>query len=314
MEKTNDMKEMVGRVVLDLTDYPGEDLYSDGQIEDILLDIAQNHEPSEFNEVIAQKKDWAVLYHFSHIRTNIISWYPFKGTEKVLEIGSGCGAITGALAEAAGSVTCVELSRKRSLINANRHKDKDNIEIRLGNFQDVEKRLDDDYDIITLIGVLEYACNYISSEEPYVDFLAQILRHLKPGGRLIIAIENRLGMKYFAGATEDHSGRYFEGIEGYYAESRARTFARPELEKVLAKAGITKSEWYYPFPDYKLPMTIYSDGYLPKNGELKSFISNYDRQRMLLFDEGRAMESMCDGDLFPIFSNSYLVVAEGGER
>ena len=31
-------------------------------------------------------------------------------------------------------------------------------------------------------------------------------RHLKEGGRILLAIENRLGMKYFAGCTEDKRG------------------------------------------------------------------------------------------------------------
>jgi protein-L-isoaspartate O-methyltransferase len=304
-------QEKIGGVILNLNDYPGQDLYSDGAIEDVLLDIAMHTDPADYDKVIAQKKDWAILYHFSKIRTNILSWMPMTGNEKVLEIGSGCGAITGVLSEMAGSVTCVELSKKRSLVNAYRNKDKENIEIRLGNFQDVEKGLESDYDMITLIGVLEYANNYIDSPEPYVDFLKQIRKHLKKGGKLVIAIENRLGMKYFAGATEDHSGRYFEGIEGYGENSRAKTFARPELENILMRAGLTKGEWYYPFPDYKLPMTIYSDEYLPKSGDLKNFISNFDRERMILFDEGKAMETMADGGMFPIFSNSYLVIAEG---
>ena len=49
---------------------------------------------------------------FLHIRENILSWIPFTGEEKVLEIGSGCGAVTGALCERAKEVTCIELSMK----------------------------------------------------------------------------------------------------------------------------------------------------------------------------------------------------------
>ena len=307
------LEEKVGKVTLDLTDYPGEDLYSDGAIEDRLLEIAKECEPGCYDKAIEEAADWAVLYHFSPIRTNILSWLPTTGREKALEIGAGCGAITGCLADKCASVTCVELSKKRSLINAWRNREKDNITIRLGNYQDVEKKLDADYDLITLIGVLEYAVLYIDSPDPYADFLRQIMSHLKRGGRLVIAIENRLGMKYFAGATEDHSGRFFEGLEGYYEDSRARTFARPELEEVMARAGIRTSTFYYPFPDYKLPMSIYSDQYLPKTGELKNYLMNFDRQRLLLFDEGRALETMTEGGLFPVFSNSYLVIAQGDQ-
>ena len=61
--------------------------------------------------------------------------------DKVLEVGSGCGAITGALARKAGSVTCVDLSKKRSMINAYRHSDYDNITIHVGNFPDISSTL-----------------------------------------------------------------------------------------------------------------------------------------------------------------------------
>ena len=49
-------------------------------------------------------------------------------------------------------------------------------------------------------------------------------KHLHAGGRIVIAIENRMGLKYLAGCREDHLGTYFSGIEGYNSESVARTF------------------------------------------------------------------------------------------
>ena len=113
----------------------------------------------------------------------------------MLEIGSGCGAITGTLADKAKKVTCIELSKKRSLINAYRNKDKDNIEILVGNFEDIEKDIVEKYDYITLIGVFEYGEAYISSEKPYENFLKIISKHLKENGKIIIAIENKLGSK-----------------------------------------------------------------------------------------------------------------------
>lgn len=83
------MGEKIGKVFLDDTLYPGQDLYSDGAIEDELLEIARDYHPEEFNRVIRERESWPILYHFSHIRENILSWLPFTGEEKVLEIGSG---------------------------------------------------------------------------------------------------------------------------------------------------------------------------------------------------------------------------------
>ncbi len=46
----------------------------------------------------------------------------FKKDASVLEIGAGCGAISGVLCRNAKHVTSVDLSKRRSLINANRNK------------------------------------------------------------------------------------------------------------------------------------------------------------------------------------------------
>ncbi|MFR2955052.1 MAG: class I SAM-dependent methyltransferase [Lachnospiraceae bacterium] len=258
--------------------------------------------------MIVEKKSWPILYHFSYLRENIIRWLPMNGSENVLEIGAGPGAITGALCEKARQVTVIDLSKKRCLINAYRHKDCDNLHFLVGNFQDIEPKLTEQYDLITLIGVFEYAQFSIQSEDPFVDYLKRIRTHLAPGGRLVIAIENRIGLKYWAGATEDHTGIYFEGLEGYPTTNYVRTFSKPELEQVIRRAGLSSMEFYYPYPDYKFPERIYSDAYLPKKGELNRNRQNFDRERIQLFSEERVYDTLIESGLFPQFSNSFLVV------
>ncbi|MDO4647465.1 MAG: class I SAM-dependent methyltransferase [Eubacteriales bacterium] len=300
----------IGNVTIDDTYYPGEDLYSDGPVEEELLEIARTHSEEELNSVIADRKSWPVLYHFSHIRQNILEWIPFKKSDKVLEIGAGCGAITGAIAKKAGSVTCIDLSMMRSRINAYRNQEYDNVRIMVGNFLTIEEKLTETYDYITLIGVFEYAEGYMGSEDPYRKMLRCIGKHLAPGGKIIIAIENRLGLKYWAGATEDHFGVTFAGLEGYPHHHGVKTFSRKELSDMLCETGDYDQTFYYPYPDYKLPMTIYSDKKLPEIGELTSFAPNYDRARLALFSEPNAWNSILEAGLFPEFSNSFLVVAE----
>ena len=306
------MREQIGKVTLDDTWYPGEDYYSDGPVEEELLQIAKSvSSEAEYNRIIAKKKSWPILYHFSHIRHNIVSWIPMGEKDRVLEIGAGCGAITGALARKAGSVTCVELSKKRSLINAYRNRQYGNIEILVGAFEEVERHLlKDSYQFITLIGVFEYAACYTDHEKPFHYMLSLIREHLAPGGKVVLAIENRLGLKYFAGCAEDHVGRYFEGIEGYPNTTDVHTFSKRELTKLFDEVGGYEYRSYYPYPDYKFPYSIYSDHYLPRKGELKDNRCNYDQRRLGLFDEARVFDSLIDNELFPEFSNSFLVLLE----
>jgi len=302
-------QERIGRVVLDYRYYPSEDKYTDGAIEDEMLQIARDCDPKDYERVIVERKSWPILYHFSYLRENIISWLPMTGRERVLEVGGGPGAITGALCRRAAQVTVVDLSKKRCLINAYRHRDCGNLMFYVGNFQDIEPNLTDEYDLITLIGVFEYAQFSIQSESPFVDYLSRIRSHLAPGGRLVIAIENRLGLKYWAGAAEDHTGVFFEGLEGYPTTDYVRTFSKPELEGLLREAGFGKTEFYYPYPDYKFVERIYSDACLPKKGELNRNRQNLDRERMQVFCEERVFDSLIDSGLFPQFSNSFLVIA-----
>ena len=300
---------MINKVRIDTTHYPGEDLYSDGIIEDRILKLVQDNPVTDYNQVITTENDWAVLYHLSSIRENIIEWLPITKEDSVLEIGAGCGAITGALCRKAKEVECIDLSKKRSLINATRNSEAENLTIRLGNFQDVAKNTDRKYDWITLIGVFEYGRYYIESDNPYVDFLKMVKAMLSDNGRLVIAIENRLGLKYFAGCTEDHSGKLFDGLEGYRDGGHAETFSKKELRAMLKASGFKNEQFYYPYPDYKLPLSIYSDEYLPKVGELSNNLNNFDRQRLIVFDEEKAFDSVIEAGLFGELSNSFLIIA-----
>lgn len=297
----------IGKASLDLTYWSGKDLYSDGPIEDEILAFVRDNPPSEYESFIEKRRDWAVLYHLSYLRQNILASVGIGKDDTVLEIGAGMGAITGKLCENAKAVTCVELSKKRSEINAYRNRNFDNLKILVGNFQTVEAYLEEKFDVVTLIGVFEYGSLYIDSSEPYKDFLNIAMSHLKPGGRLYIAIENRLGLKYFAGCREDHVGRNFEGIEGYTNTKGAVTFSREEFEKLFAECGVKDYRFMYPYPDYKFPMQIFTDEWLPKSGDLTMNLMNMDQSRYMLFDESKAYDSFVGTDYFKTFSNSFLI-------
>ncbi len=311
-ELLSKLPAQIGKVKLDYQFYPGKDLYSDGEIEDKILSIVKNAAHVEYPSIIEESRSWPILYHLSSLRGNIVDWLPIKPTDKVLEIGSGCGVITEKLAEKAKSVTCVDLSAKRSRINAYRNQDKDNIEIHVGNFSDIEPSLEEDYDFACMIGVFEYGQSYIHTKTPYEDFLKIMMKHVKKEGCIVIAIENKFGLKYWAGCQEDHAGAYFCGLEGYPEGGSARTFTRPGLEKIFKNCGVKNYSFYYPYPDYKFPTVIYSDRRLPHQGELTDNIRNFDRDRMVLFNEKYVFDGTIQDGLFDVFSNSYLVMI-GGE-
>ena len=79
--------EEIGKIRLDLTHYPGEDLYCDGDVEDELLKITRDYAEVEYQRIIEERRSWPVLYHLSGLRENIVEWLPIGSNDKVLEIG-----------------------------------------------------------------------------------------------------------------------------------------------------------------------------------------------------------------------------------
>jgi len=297
----------IGKVLLKYFSNINENTYSDGDIEVEMLEMVKNKE--DIIEIIKKDNRWPILYHFSSIRKQIISWMPFPAGTTVLEIGAGCGAITGELCEKATKVTAIELSERRAEIIANRYQEKDNLEIYVGNFNDIQFG-DSMYDVITLIGVLEYAEKFTPGSYPYRSFLSKVKGLLKEDGQLVIAIENKYGLKYWAGSREDHTGVYFDGIENYPSGQGVRTFGKKELTDLLTSVGFSSQKYYYPLPDYKMPEQIFSEDYLPQIGEMNHLFHNYDADKLELYNEKAVFEGIIREEQFEFFANSFLVVCK----
>ena len=145
----------------------------------------------------------------------------------------------------------MELSKRRATATLLRCRERENLEIIVGNLNDI--CFDKKFDYITLIGVLEYQGQYTDTEHPFTDFLKEIKGLLKPEGKLLIAIENKYGLKYWCGAGEDHTGVPFDSINQYrIGNKNARTFSREELDGLIKESGFRSTYFYYPMPDYKL--------------------------------------------------------------
>ena len=107
--------------------------YSDGDIEQEMLEMVRSGDVDWYAD-----NRWPVVYHFSHLRHNILNWYPFKSDAKILEVGAGCGALTGLLCDKAAHVTALELTKIRARINFERHKQYEQLEVVVADFNNYE--------------------------------------------------------------------------------------------------------------------------------------------------------------------------------
>ena len=216
-------------------------------------------------EIQAYCTDWAHMYHLGRARANVLR--PFERLLKnvdVLEIGAGCGAITRFLGECGARTTAIERNSRRAAIARSRTRDLENVCVFEETFS--RFRCDKKFDVITMIGVLEYANVLVSGKDPLSVILERVRSLLKPEGLLIVAIENRLGLKYFAGAPEGHVWQPMYGIEGRYGKHQPQTFSKKVLAGLLARAGFVFTKFLAPFPDYKFASSIVTERGIAHDG------------------------------------------------
>ncbi|MDD3417202.1 MAG: class I SAM-dependent methyltransferase [Lachnospiraceae bacterium] len=284
---------------LNIDNYSGNDVYNDGNIEELLLRHYKDGEYIDFNSDEA-------FYLTTNIRSNILNWYPFNKKDDVLEVGCGCGTLTDLLCNKCGTVHSIDGSKRRAEITYERNKKHDNLYVYAGNFAEIE--LERKFDYIILIGVFEYA-KWFYEVDPFNTFMQQIVGKLKTNGKILLAIENRYGLKYWAGANEDHIRKPYVGLSGYDHYS-VSTFGKSEIEEIFSANGISKVKYFYPYPDYKLPLIIYSDERLPKQEEIKD-LPFFTYGNNVQFDLNLCQKGLLENNQFGFFSNSFLIEAGG---
>ncbi len=293
--------------------------YTDGKrAEDYLKKSIDNASDlsSTSTELQGLIRDWSSRYHLSPTRGNLFRALSMRPGSSILELGSGCGAITRCLGENDVSVTAIEGSHQRAQISKSRCRDLENVEVVSSNFDDLA--FENKFDIVTLIGVLEYSHMFCrGQDDPFSWVLNRAWNHLDDDGVLVIAIENQLGIKYLSGCGEDHLGDRFCGIEGYPDDKGARTFGKHELVDLVESCGFVDHELLLPFPDYKLPSTLINakscGAKLAKHLNLAGWCDqpyeDYVNPREHLFHDHLGLDTMAANGLLADHANSFLLIA-----
>ncbi|MBE7411774.1 MAG: class I SAM-dependent methyltransferase [Leptospiraceae bacterium] len=294
--------------------------YSDGEkVENYILhSIQKSKDRSTFSsELKGYIKDWPSLYHLSNRRANILK--PFANIlqgKTVLEIGCGCGALSRFLGEIGATLISVEGSYRRSQIARERCKDLENVEVVCGTSEDITKLKN--FDFVILNGVLEYSTMFLGEDGPS-QLLKSCHNQLKENGALILAIENRLGLKYLSGQNEDHAGKPMYGINDSYDRGEFKTWGRHELLSLISISGFKETQEYIPLPDYKLPVSIVTP-YGWKNFQeelmmlaIDSVSEDPQRKSEDSFSLEMGYKNTWSNGLALELSNSFLMVAQKGD-
>lgn len=292
---------------------------------DICRYIAENCQ-DDYDSLISKDDRWKVLYHLTRMRKSLLNWYVFKENSVLLEIGGAFGALTGLFCDKCKQVVSIERFLNKAEQIYERHKHRDNLTVYAGRIEDIP--LTEKFDYITVIGVLEYikafwnSGNNRSVAELCSEYLSELRRLLKPDGKILLAVENRYGLKYFCGAPEPHTGIPFSGINGYperypegYPEKvKGYSFSKRELIRIIEGAGFPFYKFYFPLPDYKLPQLIYSQDYIPESSIRERVLPYYQDPSSLLAYENDIYDDIIENNVFDFFSNSFLVECSASQE
>ena len=211
----------------------------------------------------------------SQFKKNIISWYPIEEKQKVLEIENSEEVVK-------------ELKKKTSEV----------VSIDLKHISNAPKN---EFDYVVLIGILEK----LSTENEILKVLNCASKSLKQNGKILLAMKNKFGMKYWSGEKFNSKVESYDTIEN----SNENVLSITKIKKILNNLNL-KYKFYYPLPDYELTNVIYTDEFMPSNDSIDSRVITYcESGKILNFSERKAYKQLIENDdkLFPFFSNSFFI-------
>ncbi len=200
---------------------------------------------------------------------------------KVLDIGSGLGGLTIALARKF-DVTASDTNPYTLKFIKYRAK-QEKVKIKTKKIPQIHKPLPfkKKFDVVVMNGVLEWTAKKVKGnvENIHLQVLKNVQKVLKDKGIFILAIENRLAKDWFKGKPSHvYNIKYLDLLPRFLANwickiknnhpYRTYIYTKFGYKKLLKKAGFSNLEFYEAHPSYQKPKKIRK----PKNLFVNSYI------------------------------------------
>ncbi len=278
--------------------------------EEKLLELLLKYSEAQRNDYLRRNSDCFFISALSGLRANSIEWIPVDSSENVLVVGAGYGEIVPTLAQKCNSITCFDSEMSKILINKARNSGYDNVIYYIADDAEAFYRSlgEKKFDYIFIVGAFENAAKYYPQEnDPQIKMLEHAKSHLTKKGIIVLAFDNTYAIKYFNGSLRDATGQYFDTITGINERKDNRTFTMREVSDHIERLGLTIGRVYYPFPDYHIPFSIYTDDYSVKGGEIGEPDYAWEEGKIRLFEEKKAYAAASARGCLDMLSNSFIL-------
>ena len=271
----------------------------------LIENYIEKYEPSSYDMHFENDISAKELYYLSDLSENILNWYPFNLNDSILEIGAGLGQLTNLLTQKCKEVVSIEPNITKARAIEKRLNNVENLEVIVGTLDKI--KLDRKFKYITLIGIDSKISELFKGK--FNELLNLLQNYLEEDGKMILAVDNKFGIRYFAGEEESILNTKFASLDGYESKQvEIESFTRNSLESKLKEYGY-KYNFYYPLPDYKLPNVIFTDDTLPDYHTFERYLPYHTDNSAIMFDELHVFREILkdDKNQFKFFANSFLV-------
>jgi hypothetical protein len=256
--------------------------------------------------------DWALGRHLSPYRTTVFDALGLHGARAaaVLQHDAGHGTLTRWLGERCGRVDAVEGRPGRAAVAVARCADLGDVRV-LGAAPPEAGA----YDLVTLAAGLGD-----DGEAP--ERLRAARAALREDGLCVVAVANRLGLKYLNGATDDGTGQAYDAVHGYPGAGAAGSsaFSLRALEALARDAGFDHLDVLLPFPDATLTSTLIDPAAFGDDPDAANWLlgtaPNRGRApapRAWAFSETLAQREVVRAGLLPDLANALVLLAYRGD-
>lgn len=165
----------------------------------------------------------------------------------------------------------------------------------------------DGYDVIVAVDVIEYAINP-------AEVLKWIHGLLRPNGKLLLATDNRLGIRYFCGDQDAFSGKNYDSVENYThllswerEEMKGRAYAKTELLGFLEDAGFMRHRTFSVFPRISNAQLLLAEGYVPNEALDIRIFPEYNNPDTVFLLEEELYPSLLENGLLHGMANGFFI-------